>query len=197
MTDLHAVETEPPDWDGPVIELIEEGRLVGRVYADEGRPVAEFIPDDDAEPWLFEVEDLQRVLDVAMAMLGMDEPAVDTGGQHPIDRIAAEFDGLATHRADEDEGFYPPEAVKRIVARCEALDLAVATLEPFRLVDGEVEALPGRSTDLAAAHAGEAWATLRAGCNVQALAVLERWADQPDVVVAVELADRHGERFVL
>lgn len=197
MTDLHAVETEPPDWDGPVIELVEEGRLVGRVYADEGRPVAEFLHDDDGEPWLFEVEDLQRVLDVAMAMLGVEEPPTAIGARHPVDLIAAEFDGEAAHRADEDEGFYPSEVVKKIAARSESLDLAVATLEAFHLVDGEVESLQARPTDLAAAHAGEAWATLRAGCNVQAMAMLERWADQPGVVLAVELVDRQGERFVL
>ena len=95
MTDLHARETELPDWDGPVEELVEEERVVGVVYTDEGSLMAELYADEDGEPWVFEVADLQRVLDTAAAMLGLgEEPATmaTPTDVHAVDRLAEEFD---------------------------------------------------------------------------------------------------------
>lgn len=197
MTDLHAWETELPDWDGPVVELVEEDRVVGVAYLDEGALMAEFYPDEDGERWVFEVADLQRVLDTAAAMLGLDEPSSLPAGESPVDTLADEFDASAAHRGEEDEGFYPIAAAAAIVARCETLGLAVVSLEGFTIAGGEVVPMSGHQVDLADAHAGEPWLAFQAGCNVQARALLERWVSRPGLMVALEVADGSGERFVL
>jgi len=200
VTDLHARETELPDWDGPIVELVEEERVVGIVYNDEGSLMAEFYADEDGEPWVFEAADLQRVLDTAAAMLGLGEEPTTIAALHdihPVDRLAEEFDAAAVHRGEEDEGFYPPATAAAITARCETLDLAVVSLEGFSRDGGDVVPVPGHRLDLAEAHGGEVWLTFQAGCNVQAQAQLERWSTRPGLVVAIEVGDRSGERYVL
>jgi len=198
VTDLHARETERPDWDGPVVELVEEDRVVGIAYLEDKALMAEFYPDEDGESWVFEVGDLQRVLDTAAAMLGLDEPTAPAEEQgHPVDRLAGEFDAAAARRGEEDEGFYPAAVATAITARCEPLGLAVVFLEGFTQTDTDVEPIAGHRVDLADAHAGEPWLTFQAACNIQARALLERWASRPGLVVAIEVADGTGERFVL
>ncbi|MBI5158184.1 MAG: hypothetical protein HZA58_09285 [Acidimicrobiia bacterium] len=199
MTDLHAREAELPDFDGPVVELIEEGRSVGVAYLEDGAMLVEFHTDEDGAAWAFDVADLQRVLDTAAAMLGVDEPvaAAPPGGGHPVDRLAEEFDAAADFRGEEDEGFYPVPAAAAIVARCESLGLAVVALEGFIRLDRGLEPVAGHQVDLADAHAGEPWLTFQAGCNVQARALLERWSMRSGLIVAMEVADDSGERFVL
>ena len=200
MTDLHARETELPDWDGPVVELVEEERVVGVVYTDEGSLMADFYADEDGEPWVFEVADLQRVLDTAAAMLGLgEEPATmaTPTDVHAVDRLAEEFDAAAVHRGAEDEGFYEPATAAAITGRCETLDLAVVSLEGFSRDGDGVVPVPGHRVDLAEAHSGEAWLTFQAGCNVQARAQLERWSTRSGLVVAIEVADRAGDTYVL
>ena len=161
--------------------------------------MAEFYPDEDGEPWVFEVADLQRVLDTAAAMLGLGEDAAATPSvsDDAVDKLAEEFDAAAVIRGEEDEGFYPAPVAAAITGRCETLGLAVATLEGFTNDGDGVLPVPGHRVDLADAHAGEAWLTFQAGCNVQARALLERWAGRPGLIVAVEVIDQGGERFVL
>jgi hypothetical protein len=200
MSDLTARDTEQ---DGePLVELTEDGRLVGYVYIDDGALFAEFLADEVGDPWAFEVDDLQRILDAARAMLAPDEgepavPATGGAGEHPVDLIAAQFDALAIRRGEEDEGFYPPEAVSAIFERCGELDLAVVSLEGFKVFPEYLEPIQGHSVDLGDAHDGEPWPTFRAGCHVQGLAVLEKWAHTPNLAVALEVCDREGDRFVL
>ena len=76
MSDLHARERQDPDWGRPVADLIEDDEVVGRAYEEEGELLVEFYPDADGEPRLYDVADLQRVLDTIVAMLGTpaDEP---------------------------------------------------------------------------------------------------------------------------
>ncbi len=204
MSDLRAREGSSGEWDGPVVELVEESRVVGVVYLDGATLFTELSPDADGDPWAFEVADLQTALDSAAAMLlpegtsllaedAIDEP--DTN--HPVDRLATEFDDLAAHRGDEDEGFYPLGTAVRIVRQCEALGLAVVSLEGFRLDDGWANPIAGMSVDPGKAHDGEPWPIFLAGCNVQAAAVMERWAREPKLVLALEVADSDGDRYVL
>jgi hypothetical protein len=199
MTDLRAREAELPEWDGSVVELIEEGRTVGVAYLEDGAMLVEFHPDEDGAAWAFDVADLQRVLDIAAAMLGVDEPApaAPLDGGHPVDRLAEEFDAAADFRGEEDEGFYPVPAAAAIVARCESLGLAVVSLEGFTRLDSNLQPVAGHQVDLADAHAGESWLTFQASCNVQARALLERWSNRSGLIVAMEVADGTGERFVL
>lgn len=204
MSDLRAREGSSGEWDGPVVELVEESRVVGVVYLDGATLFTELSPDADGDPWAFEVADLQTALDSAAAMLlpegtsllaedAIDEPDAD----HPVDRLATEFDDLAAHRGDEDEGFYPLGIAVRIVRQCEALGLAVVSLEGFRLDDGWPNPIAGMSVDPGKAHDGEPWPIFLAGCNVQATAVMERWAREPKLVLALEVADSDGDRYVL
>lgn len=200
MSDLIAREAENPDWDGPIVELVEEGRVVGFAYEDEGVLLAEFFADEDSEPWVFEVADLQRALDNASAMLGLDEsppPATAATDTHPVDTLAAEFDSMAAWRGDEDEGFYPALAVATMIRRSEALGLAVVSLEAFTLHSAWVDPIAGQSVDIGKAHEGEPWPMYQAGCNVQAMALLEKWAPAEKTVFSVEVGDPDGDRFVL
>lgn len=204
VTDLHAREIEDGDGDGPIVELVEEDRVVGLVYLDDGVSYAEFYTAEDGEVWAFDVADLQRVLDTARAMVDPEAPFMlegspTDGGDDPVDALAMRFDQAAAHRGEEDEGFYPPAVVASIIEACNEFDLAVVSLEGMTLDDEGVSVLSGHSADVGDAHAGEAWPVFRAGCNVHAEAILQRWAVGRDsqFVVAVEVADRDGERFVL
>jgi hypothetical protein len=202
MTDLHVRESTEGEWDMPVVELVEDGRVVGIAYLDDIELLAEFYPDDEGEPWAFDVSDLQRALDTAQAMLlpeGTDALAdgADIGDQHPVDVLASEFDDAAARRGEEDEGFYPRSVVAAILRRAEELDLAVVSLEGVIVHDGWVEPLSTHAADIGAAHDGEPWPAFKAGCNVLAGAYLERWPDREGFAIALEVADRDGDRYVL
>ncbi len=208
MSDLHAREASSDEWDSPVVELVEEGRVVGAAYLDGTTLFAEFVPAAEGDAWAFEVADLQVALDTASAMLspegtallleeGTNGDADEENEQHPVDRLAKEFDSLAAHRGDEDEGFYPLGVATRILGQCESLGMAVVSVEGFRLQGGWANAISGMSVDTGNAHAGEPWAVFMAGCNVHAMAVLERWAREPGLVIAVEVGDSDGNRYVL
>ncbi len=197
MTDLRARETTRDDWEGVVVELVEDNRVVGVAYLDEGAVLAEFYPDEDGEPWVFDVADLQRVLDVAAGMLGIEDTVATSPSGEAVDRLATEFDPTAAHRGAEDEGFYPVPAALALTMRAEELGLAVVTLEGFTLDAGEPVAVPGFGSAPGDAHRGEAWPTFRSGCNAQARAQLEHWAGRTGLVIAVEVADQSGEKYVL
>lgn len=207
MSDLRAREGSSAEWEGEVVELVEEGHVVGIVYLDGETVFAEFVPAVDNEPWSFEVADLQTALDTASAMLLPEGTSMLTAeasageiaadGDHPVDRLAAEFDHLASRRGEEDEGFYPTPVAAKLTAVAEQLGLAVVSVEGFRLDTDMTISIPGMAVDTGDAHDGEPWPVFKAGCNVQAAAVLESWGKQPGVFVAVEVADSGGDRYVL
>ena len=204
MSDLRAREASPEEWDDQVVELVEDGRVVGIVYVDDNALFAEFAPDADGDAWAFEVADLQTALDTAAAMLLPEghsllgpSSAPTPDDEHPVDVIAEEFDEMAAHRGPEDEGFYPPQVVARLVQRAEVLGLAVVSLEGCKLLAGEVSPVSGMSVDIGEAHEGEPWPMFLAGCSVQAMALLERWGREPGLVISVEVGDDEGERYLL
>jgi hypothetical protein len=202
MPSLHVREADPDEWDMPVIELLEDDRVVGIAYLDGIEVFAEFHPDEDGEPWSFDVGALQLALDTALAMLlpeGTDalEDRPDLGDTHPVDVLASEFDEAAAHRGDEDEGFYPRPIVARMLRRLGELDLAVVSLEAVTVHDGWVEPIPGQAVDIGDAHDGEPWPAFKAGCNLFAGTLLEKWQDRDGLAISVEVADRDGDRFVL
>lgn len=200
MSDLTARESSRPGWDGVVVDLVEDGGLVGYAYEDDGVVYVEMLPDTEGDPWAFEVADLQRALDVAVAMLAPDlagAPVPPAGAPDPLDVIASEFDATALRRGPDDEGFYPLEAVLAITRRAAGLGMAIASLEGFTLHEEGEAPVAGCEADLAAAHRGEPWPTLVAGCAVQAEALLEKWPRRKDFAVALEVMDPSGERFVL
>jgi len=57
--------------------------------------------------------------------------------------------------------------------------------------------VPGMAVDTGNAHDGEPWPVFLAGCNVQAMALLVRWAREPGLILALEVGDADGERYVL
>lgn len=205
MSDLRAREGSSSEWEGEVVELVEDGHTVGVVYRDGETLLSEFVPAVAGEPWAFEVADLQTALDTARAML-MPEgtallsdrgPALGEDDEHPVDRLATEFDEFAAKRGEEDEGFYPKEVAGRIIAACDVLGLAVVAIEGFRMDIESPTPITGMSVDTGDAHDGEPWPIFMAGCNVQAAAVLERWSREPGLVIALEVADADGDRYVL
>ena len=200
MTDLHVREPHDGAWDMDVVEFVEDGRVVGIAYLDDLEVFAEF--PTDGEPWAFDVNDLQRALDTARAMLapeGTDAlvDAPDLGGDHPVDLLAGEFDAGAVRRGSEDEGFYPVMVALSVLRRAAELDVAVVALEGFTLDEVGLDPIGGSAIDLGDIHAGEPWAAFKAGCNLQAGTLLERWLGQANTVVSIEVADRDGDRFVL
>jgi len=201
MSDLHARDRQDSEEDGPVVDLIEEDRIVGIAYVEGGSVYAEFYPDDEGNPWAFDTSDLQRTLDMAAVMLGADaedEPAgLSDAGPHPVDILALEFDALAARRGPEDEGFYPLQVAAGILARCGDLGLAMVFLEGVTLHAEGVDPIPGHKTDLASVNEGAPWALFQAECNTQARALLERWPRRPDFAISIEVQDADGERFVL
>jgi hypothetical protein len=206
MSDLHARERQDLDWGRPVADLIEDDEVVGMAYEDEGELLVEFYPDADGEPRLYVAADLQRVLDTVSAMLGAgneeaaegEEPSPDApAGEHPVDVLAAEFDRRALRRGPEDEGFYPMEAAIGIINRCSELGLAVVALEGFSLHSGAEDKVAGCAANLAAAYKGEPWSGFLAGCNLQAMTLLERWPRRASFAVTFEVQDAAGEVFVL
>ncbi|MBN2113851.1 MAG: hypothetical protein JW785_06970 [Acidimicrobiia bacterium] len=204
MSDLHARERHDSEWGRPVADLIEDDEVVGMAYEDEGQLLVEFYPDADGESRLYDVADLQRVLDTIGAMLGIEPDSAGIGAaaateeaEHPVDVLAAEFDQRAARRGPEDEGFYPQDAAAGIVQRCGELGLAVVAMQGFSLHrDGE-DAVAGCSADLGAVYRGEPWAAFAAGCNLQAMSLLERWPRRPNFAVTLEAQDAAGEVFVL
>ena len=204
MSDLHAREREDPTWGRAVADLIEDGEVVGMAYEDEdeGEVLLEFYPDADGEPRLYNLADLQRVLETIAAMFGaagepLELEAAAGPEEHAVDTLAAEFDPRAARRGPEDEGFYPLEVAVAIIQRCGDLGLAVINLEGFRLVAGHEEPVGGCKADLASAYRGEPWSVFLAGCNLQALAALERWPRRPGFGVTLEVQDAAGEVYVL
>ena len=201
MSDLFARERHDPEWSGVVADLIEGERAVGIVYADDGVTYAEFYPDEDQAPWVFDSADLQRVLDTAVAMVtASPEPAPGTAevaGADPVTALAAQFDPLAARRGPEDEGFYPLPVAARLLGACSALGLAVVSIEGFTLHPGWENAVAGCRSDLGAAYEGEPWGAFLAGCNTQATALLERWPRRANFAVTFEIQDQAGEQYVL
>lgn len=201
MSDLHAKERHDPEWGGPVADLIEEDRVVGIAYHEEGGLLAEFFPDEDGNPWVFEAADLQRALDTAAAMLGPEEaaPATTLGieGQHPVDVLAMQFDPLAMRRGPEDEGFYPLQVAAGILAACAQLGLAVVYLEGVTVSAEGVEPIAGHKAELGKTNAGGPFALFQAECNTQAAALMEHWPRRGDFGVSIEVQDASGEQFVL
>ena len=201
MSDLRAKERHDPDWDGMVVDLIEEDRLVAIVYQDEGGLFTEFYPDDDGKPWVFEAADLQRALDTAAAILGPDEDEAVTAfgeeGQHPVDALALKFDATVIRRGPEDEGFYPLPIAVQILAVSAQIGLAVVYLEGVTVHSDGVESMPGHKAELGKNNAGGPFALFQAECNTQAAALLDRWQHRPDFGVSFEVQDAEGEQFVL
>lgn len=204
MSDLHARERQDPEWGRPVADLIEDDEVVGLAYEDEGELLVEFYPDADGEPRLYDVGDLQRVLDTVVSMLGAEaaesatgEPAAEPAGEHPVDALATQFDRRASRRGPEDEGFYPLDVAAAIIARCADLGLAVVSMEGFTLHPDHLERVGGCAADLADVFRGEPWPSFLASCNLHAATLLEHWPRRPSFAVAFEVQDAQGEVFVL
>ena len=176
-------------------------------YEDEGQLLVEFYPDADGEPRLYDVADLQRVLDTVGAMLGTEPrpgrmpsaPSCPNGPRASTPWTPSPPSSMSAplRRGPEDEGFYPPEAAAGIINRCSDLGLAVVAIEGFTLHSDREERVPGCAADLGAAYRGEPWSAFLAGCNLQAMTLLERWPRRASFAISFEVQDATGEVFVL
>ena len=177
------------------MEIWEEDELVAQAWRDDQDVLIEFANDRDGDPFIMDVPDLATALDNVTRILGDEGDAA--GGVDPVEQLAEQFDHLAVKRGPEDEGFYPPPVAVRMIRHCEALGLAVVSMEGFQDVAGELVDVPGHRADLGAAHEGEAWPTFRAGCNVQAEALVEKWVRTRGLLIAFEVRDSAGESYIL
>jgi len=89
------------------------------------------------------------------------------------------------------------EAAVGIINRCGDLGLAVVAIEGFTLHSGQEDRVSGCAADLGAAYKGEPWGAFQAGCNLQAMTLLERWPHRASFAVTFEVQDATGEVFVL
>ena len=195
---LQLREVTRPDWDGVVVEIREEGEPLGQVFADGPDLLVEWFSPAEGAPVL-EVSEVIRVLEVAAAILAPEPPGAlpEPVGEDPIEILSDEFDAKATLRGAEDEGFFPTRVAAAILARCSDLGMAVVRLEGVRKSAGTTVAVPGCLAEIGEAHRGEQWPTFVAGCNVQADALLGRWARNAGLLLAIEVEDAGGEVFIL
>lgn len=194
MGDLRIRETTRADWEGPVVEIWEDDALVAQLWRDDEEVLVEVLSDAEGDPFLLDAPGLIGALDTAVRILGVEEAGDEAD---PLDRLAEEFDHLAVHRGEEDEGFFPAQIAVPLIRRSEQLGLAVVSVEGFTLVAGEPTPTPGYALRVVEPLEEEPWATFRAGANLQAEAVVERWPRRPGFVVAFEVRDPSGEDYVL
>ena len=210
MSPIRVTEEYDEDDDQSVAQLWDDDLYIGVVYWDE-ETVALHLVSDDAEGMILDALEMADALaqaipivapegsDFQIELEGLDTAARNAASgppKNPTDQLVEEFDPLAMHRSPGYEGYFPIRVAMGFVARCNELDLAVARMEGFTISGKDAELVPGLKAKLADAHKGGDWATFRAGCNVQAEALLERWPNKDDFGVAFEVMEPGGETFV-
>ena len=189
MLPLRVVEKDIEDFDEPVVELWREHDFVGHVFWDEDIAVVRFYPDREGDPFDLGLDDVQRVLDIAnqIVMPGLlgedvdsavlpqhfaDAPDTPVGSKDEnrcIVELRREFEGLATYRNLDSEGFFPCDIAKALISRCGDLGLAViemegldwdgTTLTPRPDLHLRIDVRPGSSFDDVRSQANTAVAT--------------------------------------
>ena len=215
MIPIRIVETERPDFEGPVVELWRDDEFIGQVFWDGDVAVVQIYPDGDGDVHDLDLDDLLRVLDTAqtivdpgalddelanlrmVAAITLDER--DDGGwegEHPATvALVTEFDPRAAHRSEDDEGFFSADTAEDFIRRCEELDLAVVEMEGFELEEGTPRPRPGLDLVVSGREVME-WQDFRSYANARALDALEEWAGEEPLVFAFVVQQPDGESFV-
>lgn len=213
MLPLRIVETERPDFDEPVVELWREEDFVGMVFWDGEEAIVQIYPDGAGDVHDIAVEDLFRVVELAVQIV-MPEEELEAAGdaflaavndaapegtwdeEDPFTRtLTDEFDDRVVFRAEDGEGFFDKQTALELVERCEQLGLAVVTMDGFDL-EGAV-LIPRPELGLAiTAPGGLDWGVRAAAANAQVRAALEAWPSRSSLVAAFVIQQGDGETFI-
>jgi hypothetical protein len=213
MLPLRIVETDRPDFEEPVVELWREDDFVGMVFWDGEESIVQIYPDSDGDVHDIEVEDLLRVLDLAIRIvtpadqLGEDEgdylagfnataPEGAWDDEDPATRaLTDEFDDRVVLRTEDGEGFFDRDVALEMLSRCEELGLAIIEAAAFDLEGAVLIPRPEMGVAIAA-PGGLDWGVRRAAANAQIRAALEAWPSRPTLVAAFVIQQSDGESFV-
>jgi hypothetical protein len=216
---IRIVETERPDFEGPVVELWRDDEFIGQIFWDGEVPIVQIYPAGEGDVHDLDVNDLMRALETGLSMVdpsafddGLDEElaglrmasALSLGGaedggwedeQPATLALVGEFDPKAAHRSDDGEGFFPAAVAEDFIRRCEELDLAVVEMEGFDLERGNPRSRPGLELVVRPQEV-MAWRDFRSYANARALDTLGAWPTRESLVVAFVVQQPDGETFV-
>jgi hypothetical protein len=213
MIPLRLVETDREGFEEPVVELWRDDEFVGMVFWDEDTAVVQIFNDTDGDVFDLAMGDLIRILDLAEQIVTPEEfrtaPAdleidhqdfsengSDWADEHPATlALVGEFDPMAAHRSEDDEGFFLMAVAASFIARCSELDLAVIEMEGFDLVDDELRARSNLVLNISLPGVND-WSTFRATANAVAAETLTGWPERESLVVAFVVQQPDGETFV-
>ncbi len=109
---------------------------------------------------------------------------------HRIVELSQEFDSLAAYRDIDGEGFFFRTEAGALIARCEALGLAVVEMEALDFDGATLTPRPDLHIVIEA-QAGAEWGLFRAQANATISARLEVWPRRDSLVLSfvVQLPD--------
>ena len=213
MLPLRIVETDRPEFDEPVVELWRDDEFVGMVFWDGEETIIQIYPDHDGDVHDIEINDLLRVLELAVRVVAPEDlleegdgeylqalndipPEGEWDDEHPATAVlTGEFDSQTVFRTDDGEGFFSKSTAMDLVRRCEELDLAVVELDGFDL-EGSV-LIPRPELGVAiSAPPNMNWSVQRAAANAQVAAALDGWPPRPTLVAAFAIQQPDGETFI-
>jgi len=211
MIPLRIVETEREDFEGPIVELWRDDDFVGQVFWDGETTIIQIYPAGDGDVHDIPIQDLHRVLDTAERIvdpLALEDddfeelrqdlsarPGGADSGDEGTNQLMAEFDSLATYRAEEGEGFFPRDVAERFIKRCEELALVVVEMEAFDLEDGKLKPRPGLEL-MIRPESMMSWPEFRAYANARAADTLASWPRRESLVFAFVIQQPDGESIV-
>lgn len=210
MIPIRIVEKDHEDFDEPVVELWRDNDFIGYVFWDEDLAVVQFYTDRDGDPFDLDLNDVQRVLDMATQIVvpepfGEDpelatlsqriaaatEPEADWDDEdHRIVELSREFDGRAAHRDMDGEGFFHREDADALIARCEGLGLAIVEMEGLDWDGRSLTPRPDLHVVIES-QPGADWQAFRPQANATATSRLALWPSRRSLVVSfvVQLPD--------
>jgi hypothetical protein len=213
MLPLRIVETDRPEFEEPVVELWREDEFVGMIFWDGEDAIVQIYPDRDGDVHDVEINDLLRVLDIAIRIVTPEDLLEDDGGEylqavndtlsegewddeHPATAaLTAEFDSRVVLRTEDGEGFFDRDVALELLDRCEQLDLAAIELDGFDLEGSVLIPRPELGVAISAPRDLD-WGVRRAAANAQIRVALESWPARPTMVAALVIQQPGGETFV-
>lgn len=213
MLPLRIVETDRPEFDEPVVELWRDDEFIGMAFWDGEDCIVQIYPDGDGDVHDVEINDLLRVLDIAVRIVTPEDrleedeiefvqayndtiPEGDWDDEHPATAaLTSEFDSRIVLRTEDGEGFFDRDTALDLIDRCEQLGLAVIELDGFDLEGAVLIPRPELGVAISAPRDLD-WGVQRAAANAQVRAALEGWPTRPTLVAALAIQQSDGETFV-
>lgn len=210
---LRIVEKDHEDFDQPIVEIWREDEFVAYVFWDDDVPVAQIYSDEEGDAYDLDAVDLIRVLEIAHQIVSPLAP--DDGGligdkllrdEHDdaawtakddrIAQLSGEFDSQAAHRSLDGEGFFSRSVAEALIARCDALDVAVVEMEGFDF-DGSRPVPRPNMHLIVHAEPGATWSSFRPQANFTVLGKLNDWPRRETLVVSFVVQLPESETVVL